>query len=81
MNIMKNRNDRSVKGFGFIGLILVLVLLCFLFYLMQKNNAMTIPVDKETKKQLSAQGIDTTSYDATINSVKAAYTKVLNQKQ
>jgi len=78
---MKNRNDRSVKGFGFIGLILVLVLLCFLFYLMQKNNAMTIPVDKETKKQLSAQGIDTTSYDATINSVKAAYTKVLNQKQ
>ncbi|MEI7750539.1 MAG: hypothetical protein WCJ71_00480 [Candidatus Omnitrophota bacterium] len=78
---MENRSDRPIKGFGFIGLILGLVLLCFLYYLMQKNQATTLPVDQETKKQLSAQGIDTTSYDATIHSVKAAYTKALNQKQ
>ncbi len=74
------------KGFAFVELILVLVIILFLIFAVFKLYFKKTPLNQETKKSLSEQGIDTTNYktiqDSTkkkIQDIKMQHMKELDQ--
>jgi len=59
------------KGFGFIGILLVLAIICFLFYkVMNLYFKKTPTINKETQKTLSEQGINTANYKSIVDSTR-----------
>jgi Tfp pilus assembly protein PilE len=75
-------NIRTFNNKGFIGLLEILIttaIIGVLMYIMLKHYSETPAIDKETKKAMSEQGIDTTNYktivDTTRTSVQAIQEK------
>lgn len=68
------------KGFGFIELLLVLVVILFLFYKVINLyfKKATTP-NKETEKALSEQGINTTNYKSIIDTTKEKIKNIQTQ--
>ena len=62
--------NKSKMGFGLIEIVLVLAAILFLYYFMSKFHLERPHIDKETQKAASEQGIDTTSYKSTLDTVK-----------
>jgi type II secretory pathway pseudopilin PulG len=77
MNIRSFKNN---KGFiGLIEILIAIVIISGLMYFMLKRFAGTPVLDKDTKKAMSEQGIDSTNYktivDTTRTSVQAIQEK------
>ncbi|MBU0710007.1 MAG: hypothetical protein KJ923_03195 [Candidatus Omnitrophica bacterium] len=67
-------------GFTFIGIILALAIVLFLGYIVL-NSYLNMPgIDKETKKLISEQGIDTTTYKTVIDTTKETMQGVTRQR-
>lgn len=75
---------KDKAGFGFIEILLVLVIVLFLFYKVINFYFKKAPtINKETEKALSEQGINATNYksiiDTTRNKIKNIQTQHLNE--
>jgi uncharacterized protein YneF (UPF0154 family) len=58
-------------GFGFIEILIVLAIVCFIFYKIMNLYFKKGPViNKETEKALSEQGIDTANYKTITDSTR-----------
>jgi competence protein ComGC len=77
---MNMRSFRNNKGFiGLLEILLAIVIIGFLMFFMLKRYTATPVLDKDTKKAMSEQGIDSTNYktivDTTRTSVQAIQEK------
>jgi uncharacterized protein YpmS len=61
---------KNKAGFGFIEILLALVIVMFVVFTAFKMYFKKTSLDKETQKIISEQGIDTTSYKSTIDSTR-----------
>lgn len=66
----RNQINKSHEGFGLIEIVLALAIILFLYYVMTKLHLEKPQIDKDTKKAVSEQGIDTTNYKSLMDSVK-----------
>jgi type II secretory pathway pseudopilin PulG len=62
---------KTTRGFALLELLLVAILIVSLFFITLKFYVKNPSIDKETKKSLSEQGIDTSSQKAILDSTKA----------
>ena len=60
----------SDSGFGFIGIILAVAIVCFMVFLALKAYVHNPVVDEPTQKALSEQGIDVSSQQAVLDSTR-----------
>jgi len=75
---MRNKGC-SAQGFAFLELLLVLAIILFLCYRLLNLYFKKTSVDKETKQILSDQGIDTTTYKSTTESVRTKIQDITKQ--
>ena len=68
------------SGFVFLELVLVLAIILFLCYRLLNMYFKKPSLDKETKKVLTEQGIDTTSYKATLDSTREKVEDITKQR-
>ena len=67
------------SGFAFLELLLASAIIMFIAYLAFKAYFKKTPLDKETQKAVSEQGIDTTSYKSTIDSTRNKVEDIQNK--
>ena len=67
----KKRRKAAIKGFALIEIILVLAIICFIIYKTVNYYSKKPKIDKETEKLLLEQGIDTTNYQSTVDTVRS----------
>lgn len=58
------------RGFGLIGLILAVAIVCFMVFFVLKTYVHNPVVDERTQKALSEQGIDASSQRAVLDSTR-----------
>jgi uncharacterized membrane protein YhiD involved in acid resistance len=73
------RINEFKQGFGFLEIILVMAVILFLSYRLLNQYFKKPLVDKETQELLSSQGIDTSSYKATTDSVRQKIQDITQQ--
>ena len=62
--------EKQVRSFSFIEIIIVLAIILFLGYKLLNLYFKQPSIDPETNKALIEQGIDTTNYQTTANTVR-----------
>ena len=75
---MSNKRQRG-SFFSLLELLLVLIIIAFLSYKALNFYFKKPSLDKETEQAVSSQGIDTTNYQTTIDSVKAKVADINKQ--
>jgi len=66
-----NRRKAAIKGFALIEIIIVLAIICFIIFKMVDYYSKKPKINKETEKLLLEQGIDTTNYKSTVDTVRS----------
>lgn len=72
---------KTPRGFAFVELLLVLVILTVIFVMVMKNYHKRSPVDAGSQKFMSEQGIDTTSYGSIKDSVQKKLQAINENRQ
>ena len=67
-------------GFGFIEILLVLVIVSFIFYKLINVYFRQAPVNKETQKALSEQGINSANYKSITDTTRKKLQDIQNQR-